>query len=79
LSEEDYPMARSTSGGNYRSAANDERVNEAFHTLLREAAAEREGRARVQAIGDAVADRQASADLLALARGGRAKRMPAAR
>jgi hypothetical protein len=72
-------MARSTTVGNYRSAANDERVNEAFHTVLREAAAEREGRARIQAVGDAVADRQESADLLALARGERSERRPAAR
>lgn len=72
-------MARSTSRGNYRSAVNDEKVNEAFHTLLREAAAEREVRARVQAVGDAVADTQESADLLALARGERPERRPAAR
>ncbi len=72
-------MTRSTSGGIYRSAATDERLNEAFHTLLREAAAERAERARVQTVGDAVADGQESADLLALARGERLARPPAAR
>ncbi len=63
-------MAQTTNGA-YRRAASDEPVNEAFHTPLREAAAEREARARIQSVADAVADRQESADLLALARGKR--------
>jgi hypothetical protein len=47
----------------------DDRVNDEFHTLLRNAAAAREERARVQSSGDAVAARQESDALMALARG----------
>jgi hypothetical protein len=54
-------------GGNGR--AGDELLNEQFNTLLREAAEKREERSLVQATGDAVAAKQESADLLALARG----------
>ncbi|MGD0862740.1 MAG: hypothetical protein ABSA21_08245 [Candidatus Limnocylindrales bacterium] len=72
-------MTRSTSGRTGRRAGSDERLNEEFHTLLRRAAEERAGRARIQESGDAAAARQESANLLALARGQRFERSPARR
>jgi hypothetical protein len=55
-----------------RSAAgpqtSDDRLNDAFHALLRDAAAAREERAQLQSSGDAKAARQESDALLALAR-----------
>jgi hypothetical protein len=62
-------MTRTASGRTNTRAGHDERLNEEFHALLREAAEKREGRARVQSTEDAVAARQESVDLLALARG----------
>lgn len=61
-----------------RSDANDE-LNEQFHTLLREAAEKREERALVQSTANAVAAKQESADLLALARAQSLRRPPAER
>jgi hypothetical protein len=52
-----------------RGRPGDERLNEQFNTLLREAADKREERSLVQATGDAAAAKRESADLLALARG----------
>jgi hypothetical protein len=52
----------------------DEHLNEQFHTLLREAAEKREGRALIESTEDAAAARRESADLLALARGQRVAR-----
>jgi septal ring factor EnvC (AmiA/AmiB activator) len=49
-------------------AADNERLNDQFHTLLREAADKREGRARNEATEDAAASKRESANLLALAR-----------
>ena len=46
----------------------DDRLNEKFHTLLRDAAEKREGRARIHSSEDAAAARQESADLIGLAR-----------
>jgi hypothetical protein len=46
----------------------DKEINEQFHALLRDAAEKRDGRSRVHSSEDAVAARQESADLLALAR-----------
>jgi hypothetical protein len=63
-------MTRTTSGPTKQRGSNDERLNEEFHTLLRDAAQKREGRALVQSTEDAAAAKQESADLLALARGG---------
>jgi uncharacterized protein YecT (DUF1311 family) len=51
-------------GGN----ADDERLNEKFNTLLREAAEKREARARLQHTENAAAAKQESADLIGLAR-----------
>jgi hypothetical protein len=59
---------RRTARGNNRQAGDDELLNEQFNTLLRDAADKREERSLVQANGDAVAAREESADLLALAR-----------
>jgi hypothetical protein len=59
---------RRTARGNNRQAGDDELLNEQFNTLLRDAADKREERSLVQATGDAVAAREESADLLALAR-----------
>jgi len=61
-------MTRATSGPTTHRASDDERLNEEFHTLLRDAAEKREGRALVQSTEDAAAAKQESADLLALAR-----------
>ena len=61
-----------------RSEANDE-LNEQFHTLMREAAEAREGRALLQSTEDVAAAKQESADLLALARGKGSRRSPAER
>jgi hypothetical protein len=61
-----------------RSDANDE-LNEQFHTLLREAAEKREERALVQSTANAVAAKQESADLLALARSQGLRQLPAER
>jgi hypothetical protein len=46
----------------------DDKLNERFNTLLREAAEKREGRARIHSTEDAAAAKQESADLLGLAR-----------
>ena len=62
-------MTRTTSGPTDQRTSDDERLNEEFHTLLRDAAEKREGRALVQSTEDALAAKQESADLLALARG----------
>jgi hypothetical protein len=74
-------MTRTARGGN-RQAADDELLNEQFNTLMRGAADKREERSLVQANGDAVAAREESADLLALARSqapkGRGKSKPQA-
>jgi hypothetical protein len=74
-------MTRTARGGN-RQAADDELLNEQFNTLMRDAADKREERSLVQANGDAVAAREESADLLALARSqtpkGRGKSKPQA-
>jgi hypothetical protein len=59
---------RRAARGNNRQAGDDELLNEQFNTLLRDAADKREERSLVQANGDAVAAREESADLLALAR-----------
>jgi hypothetical protein len=60
-------MTRTARGSN-RHAGDDELLNEQFNTLLRDAADKREERSLVQTNGDAVAAREESADLLALAR-----------
>ena len=62
-------MTRAPSGRTSKRSSDDERLNEEFHTLLRDAAEKREGRALIQSTEDAVAAKQESADLLALARG----------
>jgi hypothetical protein len=54
----------------------DDRLNERFQTLLREAAQKREGRARTQLTEDAVAAGKESAALLDLARSRRQERRP---
>ena len=46
----------------------DDQLNEKFHTLLREAAEKREGRAHTQRTEDDAAARKESADLIGLAR-----------
>ena len=46
----------------------DDRLNEKFLTLLRDAAEERESRARVLSTAESAAARKESADLLGLAR-----------
>jgi hypothetical protein len=48
---------------------NEDRLNEAFHTLLRDAAEKREERQRAQSLADNAAAKQESHDLLSLARG----------
>ena len=63
-------MTRTTSGPTNQWGSDDERLNEEFHALLRDAAEKSEGRALIQSTEDAAAARQESADLLALARGG---------
>jgi hypothetical protein len=57
-------------GNNPRSEADDQ-LNDQFHALLRDAAEKREGRTRIHSSEDAAAAKQESADLLALARGGK--------
>jgi hypothetical protein len=57
-----------SSGNRTNRAGSDDRLNEKFHTLLREAAEKREGRAQTQAIADAIAAKQESDDLIGLAR-----------
>lgn len=49
-------------------ATGDDRLNEKFQTLLREAADQREVRARTLSAEESAAARQESADLLGLAR-----------
>jgi hypothetical protein len=68
-------MIRTDSSGTTNLSA-DEHLNERFHTLLREAAELREGRALVQSSADDAAARQESVDLLELARGDAAGRKP---
>ncbi|MGA2512719.1 MAG: hypothetical protein ABSG37_03770 [Candidatus Limnocylindrales bacterium] len=51
----------------------EDELNEQFNTLLRDAANEREGRARAQSKEDAIAASEESAALLALARTGAGK------
>lgn len=60
MTQDDRRSRRDTSG--------EDRLNEEFHTLLREAADKREGRARVQSSEDAVAAADESRALFALAR-----------
>jgi hypothetical protein len=54
----------------------DDRLNDEFHVLLRDAAAARKERAQMQSSGDANAAREESDALLALARGQRTPRPP---
>jgi hypothetical protein len=61
-------MAGATSNRKDRNGTDDDRLNEQFHSLLREAAEKREGRARIQSTADAIAAEQESADLIGLAR-----------
>jgi hypothetical protein len=61
-------MALTKNDSTDRLASANELLNEGFHTLLREAAEKREGRALLQSTEDAAAAKQESADLLALAR-----------
>jgi hypothetical protein len=75
LSTEKIKMIRTDSSGTTNLSA-DEHLNERFHTLLREAAELREGRALVQSSADDAAARQESAELLALARGDATGRKP---
>jgi hypothetical protein len=75
LNEESHMAGTSTNRTN-REDSDDDRMNEKFHTLLREAAEKREGRARTQSAADAVADKQESADLISLARSRGAGRRP---
>jgi hypothetical protein len=49
----------------------DDRFNDAFHTILREAAEMREDRQHAHSLEEAAAERQASIDLLSLARASR--------
>lgn len=60
-------MTRTTSDPTDREG-DDDRLNERFQTLLREAAEKREGRARTQLNDDAIAASRESAALLDLAR-----------
>ncbi len=52
----------------YGRSDDEDRLNEQFHALLRDAAEKREGRARAQSSEDDAAAKRESADLLALAR-----------
>ena len=61
-------MAGTTTNRTHRRGNDDDLLNEKFHTLLREAADKREGRARTQSTADAVAAKEESADLISLAR-----------
>ena len=61
-------MAGATTSRTNRHFTDDDQLNEKFHSLLREAAEKREGRARTQSTADAVAAKQESADLIGLAR-----------
>jgi hypothetical protein len=61
-------MTRVPRGATSERAREDERLNEEFNSLLRDAADKREERSLVQSSGDAAAAKQESADLLALAR-----------
>jgi hypothetical protein len=56
-----------------RQRGDEDELNEQFNTLLRDAANEREGRARAQSKEDAIAASQESVALLALARSGTSK------
>jgi hypothetical protein len=49
-------------------STSDDRINEAFHGLLRAAAEQREERQQAHALKDAAAAKQQSLDLLSLAR-----------
>jgi hypothetical protein len=51
-----------------RDISSEDRLNEAFHELLREGAEQREERQRVHSLQDADAAKKESLDLLALAR-----------
>jgi hypothetical protein len=61
-------MAGATTNRTDRHGPDDDRLNEEFHSLLREAAEKREGRARTQSTADAIAAEKESADLIGLAR-----------
>ena len=61
-------MTDATDKRSSRNTSGEDIVNEQFHTLLREAADKREGRARVQSREDAVAAAEESRALFALAR-----------
>jgi hypothetical protein len=61
-------MAGATTSRTNRHFTDDDQLNEKFHSLLREAAEKREGRARAESTADAIAAEQESADLIGLAR-----------
>jgi hypothetical protein len=61
-------MTTTTTNRTNREGSVDDRLNEKFQTLLREAAEKREDRARIQSTEDAAAAKQESADLIGLAR-----------
>ena len=61
-------MAYQTINATEDRVTEDDKLNEKFNTLLREAAEKREGRARIHSTEDAAAAKQESADLLGLAR-----------
>jgi hypothetical protein len=61
-------MASATTNRTNRHVTDDDQLNEKFHSLLREAAEKREGRARTQSTADAIAAEEESADLISLAR-----------
>jgi hypothetical protein len=61
-------MTRTATNRTNRQSNDDDRTNEKFQAVLREAADKREGRARAQSAADAVAAKQESADLISLAR-----------
>jgi hypothetical protein len=62
-----------------RQRGREDELNEQFNTLLRDAANEREGRARAQSKEDGIAASEESAALLALARKGAGKTADARR
>lgn len=72
-------MPRTAAGRARPGVAETERLNDEFHTLLREAAEKREARALAQSLEESAAARQESADLLALARSQARGRRPVAR
>jgi hypothetical protein len=63
-------MTRSANARTPSQRAGDERLNDQFHTLLREAAEKREGLDLIYTTRNQAEAKQESADLLALARSG---------